>query len=508
MALNLIRNSKVFFTTNINTTTGVINPASTTAFASGNTFELQVLDGFSFSQNTNSEQVTVSEAGTTPARGQRSFNTSLAPVDFSFSTYVRPDFSTNVICEESLLWNALLGSDAKNATLALTGTFAAPSYTASSGELTINLTGGTSTIAVGDKVLVSGITSNATGTSKANDERVLNGPGTVKTVTGTTPSITAIVITMDNQANTQSTSPASVVGTTLSASGLKLYTSAWGESPGQSIAAAHRSNTNQLQKFGMLFLVDNVLYAVDNCALNEATIDFGLDGIATIAWTGQATALRQFGTGVTLNNGAFVGGTTADVSTGGYTTKFIDANYITNKLSTCRLKTAKPLGGGTFAVTPYYLALTGGSITISNNITYITPAILGIVNQAITYYTGTRSITGTLNAYLNTGALTGITQETVSITKGTGELLKDLLAVAATETEPMFYIELAIGGSSNAVRVELQMPSVSIGIPAINTEQVVSTAITFTAAPSTGAYSARTYDLEKTNELTVRYYSN
>jgi hypothetical protein len=188
--------------------------------------------------------------------------------------------------------------------------------------------------------------------------------------------------------------------------------------------------------------------------------------------------------------------------------KFIDANYITNKLSTCRLKTAKTLGGGTFAVTPYYLALTGGSITISNNITYITPAILGIVNQAITYYTGVRSVTGTLNAYLNTGALTGITQETVSITKGTGELLKDLLAVAATETEPMFYIELAIGGSSNAVRVELQMPSVSIGIPAINTEQVVSTAITFTAAPSTGAYNARTYDLEKTNELTVRYYSN
>jgi hypothetical protein len=507
MALNLIRNSKVFFTTNINSTTGVILPASTTAFSNSNTYELQVLDGFSFSQNTNNEQVTVSEAGTTPSRGQRSFNTSLAPVDFSFSTYVRPKLSTNVVCEESLLWNAMFGSDAQNTTLAFTGTLGTFTYAQASGELSIAVTSGTSTIAVGDKVLVSGLTTSATGTSKTNDERILNGPGTVKTVTGTSPSITAVVITMDNQVNTLATTPGALNNSTISTTNFKLYTSAWGAAPNQSIAAGHRSNTNQLQKFGMLFLVDNVLYAVDNCALNEATIDFGLDGIATIAWTGQATALRQFGTNVTLNNGAFVGGTTADVSTGGYAVKTTDANYITNKLSTCRLKTAKTLGGGTFAVTPYYLALTGGSITISNNITYITPAILGIVNQAITYYTGTRSITGTLNAYLNTGSLTGISQDSTSITKGTGELLKDLLAVAATETEPMFYIELAIGGTTNAVRVELQMPSVSIGIPAINTEQVVSTAITFTAAPSTGAYSSRSYDLTQTNELTVRYYS-
>jgi hypothetical protein len=507
MALNLIRNSKVFFTTNINTTTGIVNASSTTTYSSSNIFELQVLDGFSFSQNTNAEQVTVSEAGTTPARGQRSFNTSLAPVDFSFSTYIRPDFSTNVICEESLLWNALLGSDAQNTAIVFTGMTAA-TYSATAGELTITMTSGTSPIVQGDKVLVAGITSSATGTNKANDERVVNGPGTIKTVTGATGSITQVVITMDNQANTLSTTPAVLSGT-LTTTGLKLYSSAWGASPGQSIAGAHRSNTNQLQKFGMLFLVDNVLYAVDNCALNEATIDFGLDGIATIAWTGQATALRQFATGVTASGGTFTGGAAADVgSAGAYATKNTDANYITNKLSTCRLKTARTLGGGTFAVTPYYLAITGGSITISNNITYITPAILGIVNQAITYYTGTRSVTGTLNAYLNTGALTGVTQEGVNVTKGTGELLKDLLAVAATETEPMFYLELAIGGTSNAVRVELQMPSVSIGVPAINTEQVVSTAITFTGAPSTGAYTARTYDLEKTNELTVRYYSN
>ena len=102
MALNLIRNSRVFFTLNLNSQ-GVVQA---TGFNPTNTWEIQVLDGFSFSQNTNTETVTLNEAGAAPVRGQRSFNTSLAPVDFSFSTYLRPCKSTNVKAEESVLWNA------------------------------------------------------------------------------------------------------------------------------------------------------------------------------------------------------------------------------------------------------------------------------------------------------------------------------------------------------------------------------------------------------------------
>ena len=497
MALNLVRNTKVFFTTNVNATTGVVNAASTTAYSNSNTFELQALDGFSFSQNTNSEQVSVSEAGTTPVRGQRSFNTSLAPVDFSFSTYIRPKSSTDVICEESVLWNALLGTNAQNTAVAISGVTGG-SYAQASGELSLTGTGITSaSIAVGQKGLVTNITS-----TDGKDVRILNGPATVKTVTGTSPSITTIVLTMDNQVNTVNTTPAALAGTA-TYTGVKLYSSAWGTGTNSSIAAGHASNTNQLQKFGMLFIVDNVLYAIDNCALNQVTIDFGLDGIATAQWTGQATALREFGSGVTASGGTFTG-TADNVGTAGaYKQKDTGANFITNKLSTCKLKTATALSGA-FSVTGYYLALTGGSITISNNITYITPAIVGIVNQPITYFTGARSVTGTLNAYLNTGSITA-SLDSVNYTKGTGELLKDMLAASATATEPMFYIELAIGGVSNSVRVELQMPSVSISTPSVNTEQVVSTAINFTAGGSTGGYNARTYDLTQTNEIPVRY---
>ena len=58
-----------------------------------NMWEIPVLDGFSFSQATNSSEITLSEAATTAGKSRRSrqmFNDSLAPAEWSFSTYVRP----------------------------------------------------------------------------------------------------------------------------------------------------------------------------------------------------------------------------------------------------------------------------------------------------------------------------------------------------------------------------------------------------------------------------------
>ena len=478
MALNLIRNARAFFTTK--TTAGVVDG---TGHTNATTFELQVLDGLSFSQNTNSEQVTISEAGTQPVRGQRSFNTSLAPVDFSFSTYIRPRFSTNVLCEESVLWNALTSTVAQNTALTKSGTYTSASYTAATNRLLFTgTTPSYSGAAVGDKILINGIVKAGSGTDA--QARAVNGPATVT-------AISPLEVELDVPAGTTD-----IAAANFSASAVNLYTSGWGQGTVQSIAAFHGSNRNQLQTFGMIIIVDNVTYAIDNCALNEATIDFGLDGIATVQWTGQATALRQLNTNATASGGNFGGGLT-----GAYLEKVTTAPFITNKLSTATLRTAKALGNIS-ANTPYYLALTGGSITISNNISYITPAILGVVNQPATYYTGTRSITGTLNAYLNTGAVTGFGG-------GTGNLLKDMLAAASTVTEPMFSSTVAIGGGANTPRVELEMPSVTIGVPSVNTEQVVSTAITFTAAASDqpGTGGTIVYNLEKTNDLVVRYFA-
>lgn len=376
MSFNLIRNARVFFTTNVNAITGVINALGCTT---SNTFEIQVLDGLSFSQNTSSETVTLSEGGNTPVRGQRSFNTALDPVDFSFSTYMRPrDGGTNITAEESVLWNAMFAVDA---------------------------------------------------------------------IGGTNPS--------------------------------------WSEAPSVATAVTINSQKHQLQKFGLIILLDGSSYAIDNCVLDTATVDFGLDAIATIAWTGKGTILRQI-SGLAASTGGTVtfSGATG-VLEGTAKGKNTTAPFIANKLSTLEV-TAGIDGTGT----AYTIALTGGSLTISNNVSYLTPANLGVVNLPATYFTGTRSITGSLTAYLRTGS-----------TNSAG-LLADMLASSSSEVDPEFLVLVAVGGASNSVRVEFDMPACVLTIPAISTDQVVSVNINFTAQGST----ASAFDVGAANELEVRYY--
>ena len=374
MSFNLIRNSRVFFTTNVNAETGLV---ATSGFNTINTREIQVLDGFSFSQNTTAETVTLSEAGAAPVRGQRSFNTALEPVDFSFSTYIRPaDGGINITAEEGVLWNALLGS-----------------------------------ANVGD------------------------------------------------------------IG------------AAWTEDTASATVVATNSQSHQLQKFGMVIVIDGVSYVIDNCALDTATIDFGLDAISMIAWAGKGAILRQI-SGLTASTGSTV--TFANGLTGTAKGKNTSAAYIANKLSTLTVK--KEIDG---TGTVYTVAITGGSLTIANNLTYLTPANLGVVNRPFTYFTGTRAVSGSINAYLRAGST------------NTAGLLADMLAGSTTDVDPAFYVQLEMGGASNATRVEFEMPATVLTIPTVATEQVVSTTINFTAQGSASAE----FDIGAANEIEVRYYT-
>ena len=59
----------------------------------GSVWELPVLDGYSFSQTTNTSEILLSEMESTTGvsrRGRRMFTDSLAPAEWSFSTYIRP----------------------------------------------------------------------------------------------------------------------------------------------------------------------------------------------------------------------------------------------------------------------------------------------------------------------------------------------------------------------------------------------------------------------------------
>jgi len=473
MALNLSRNTRVWFTTNVDPNTGIIVDAATGygSWTAANTYELQVLDGYSFSQATNAADITISEAGSAPVRGKRSFTTALNPADFSFSTYIRPNGSTasTVTSIEKCLWNALLGSQAINApTGVVVTTTTATRATTSTGVISsVILTGTATGLAVGDSIFLQGMGSTAWDSTAV-------GALTITTLVASTNTTIGGVFAK---------APAAAGGlTSVSSASTKYGKGQWYETAGATFAQATTagSNKNQLQKFAMLFLVDNTMYVVDNCALNQATIDFGLDAISMIAWTGNGTQVRQLST---LTAASQITASTQ------YSTS---ANYITNKLSTVTL-TSKIGGNDGTAGTSYVVPITGGSLTINNNNGYITPSNLGTVNVPIGYYTGNKAISGTLNAYLRTGTATE-----------SGALLN---AVLAAGSETKYAMQIEVGGSSNAIRVEFEMPGVTLQVPTVDVQDIVSTTINFSAQGTDTVLSSQTYDITANNELLLRYYS-
>ena len=103
MAINLSRNTRMWVTTE----TVDANRDAT------NTYEIGIQDGYSFSSQLNSTDVTLNEAGAIPNRGSARFNDSTSPVDWSFATYIRPyTISTRTLVADAILWNALAGAEA------------------------------------------------------------------------------------------------------------------------------------------------------------------------------------------------------------------------------------------------------------------------------------------------------------------------------------------------------------------------------------------------------------
>jgi hypothetical protein len=495
---NLVRNTRVFFTTNVSATTGAI-PTSGATFTAANTVELQVLDGFSFKQGTQTAQIQLKEAGATPTRGQRTFNTSQDPVDFSFSTYIRPYFNTGVVsAEEQVLWNALMSaSNIDTVGVTLGGTNSA---TVVGGTLTGITRADTATnrvtIAITTAVYTStplavGQVVNVVGCTGANAQE-WNQPAKVVSLGGSGIALDYL------------TAPSVAAGTApVGFAAAKLFQGAWtsniatGGVPAYGATTFGTSNRNQLQKFGMIFSVDGSLYAVDNCALDQAVIDFGLDAISMVAWTGKGTALRQLPSTAEITG---LPGTSATFSGAGNATGVAAATntvapYITNKLSTMQLISGIQGNGGV----SYTVALTGGSLTIANGIQYITPANLGVVNAPIGYFTGTRSITGTVTAYLKTG--------TASTPNSTAKLLSDILANVSSAAETKYRLQVEVGGLANAVRVEFDMDGCMLQVPTIETQDIIATTIGFTAQGTSALLADQTYDLGNTNDMTIRYFS-
>lgn len=201
------------------------------------------------------------------------------------------------------------------------------------------------------------------------------------------------------------------------------------------------------------------IYKVEGSVVNEATINFEIDGISMISWSGMGKKISELASW----------DASAAIRVGLDST----TNMIRNRLTAVELTTA-----GTAPFVPSYdITLTGGSITISNNITFLTPESLGVVNTPLAHVTGTRSVTGNFTAYLD------------EKTNGTIDLIEDLLAATSIITNK-FGLKVYVGGRASAgvptgPGIYFEMNNCHLEIPNFNIDDVIGVDVNFTALPST-----------------------
>jgi len=572
MSINLLRNSKVYFTTNIKTTDPdrgrIIEGIGTDPdHTSSTTFEIQVLDDLTFSQTTAVETISVNETGTTPIRGQRTFNTALNPVDFNFTTYMRPNVaSTTITCEENVLWNAMFGLDPIGglnpawtdgntttptpASCVLTNSakhqlqrFGLIVIFDNNAFLLDDCSLNTATIDFGIDAIAS-----IQWSGQARRVRRVAAPtitssgawtgslvGTYKPKVTTAPFIAnkLTTVTLKSKIGTASSISSSVttsaIGTN-SSGNLVTLGSTTGLSVGDAVGFSGTGVGN---------ISTQIIYYITSINSPDITISPTLGGTnltLTTATPNLPLTLSKLGTFtagsappapitksvnnttvttnlINLNNvaGLSIGDAVGFSGTviGGINTS--TTYYITSISSLSSGITISPTPGGTnvtlsTATAPtgtltliklggsisYTMPLTGGSITLTNNITYLTPAYMGTINEPIAYFTGSRSVTGSLTAYLRTG------------TGYSAELFQNLVNNIAVDSDPEFYLQVEIGGSASQTKVELEMPGVVLTIPTVNAESVITTTVNFTAQGTIN----NLFDILQNNEIVLKYYTS
>ena len=487
-------------------------------------WEVPVLDGFSFSQSTNQTEIGLNEMESTAGvsrRGRRLFTDSLAPAEWSFSTYMRPTDhgSSKMHLVDQVLWAAMAGADE------FSGSGVTATGPAVTGDYTRNST---------DRAVTGGLVHDEAG----------------------------------------ATLPSGGTG------GLLNF---------------NESNRSTLPKLTLYFVFETdttnpMVYKLSSAIVNECSIDFDLDGIATANWSGFAKEVTDLQTAGKVNVGTSAPSVAQnlvyldsgndyrlsvpiDADNGGGLTPTHDAfrtaittgvtstsNFIRNRLTQLEVRgqnpdvmegkriaisaitTASPgvattgttahglkvgdtikissvaglsnasswngtlfvktvpstttftvsatsggsalAGSGTHTADSgvvdtgiYNFTLTGGNITISNNVTYLVPEELGTINKPVEGVTGARAIGGNFTCYLvfddatgNTGASSDFFADIVAADKGLTKVVND------------FDVTFKVGGvSSGEPRVNLNFPKVHIDVPSHNIEDVISLETNFGA---------------------------
>lgn len=339
-----------------------------------NIWEIPVLNGYSYSQSTNTSEVTLAEmsdATGASRRGSRIFTDSFAPAEWSFDTYARPYLVTGtpdkMRAVEEPLWANFVANNS----------YAAGAW------------------------------------SK-----------------GVTIGATALDFDFDD-------SNTILLGT------FNLYFVLGGSSVSTLNYAADG---------------DTTIYKIADAVANEVSISFDIDGIATLSWSGFGGKLTEVAS--------------KDMSTAIVAGIAQTNNFIRNRLT--QLTAVSSVSGSSKT---YSITLTGGSITINNGITYLTPEVMGRVNQPLGHVTGTRSVSGNFTAYMD------------ERTNGSIELFEDL-SLATTAITNKFALDFYVGGKAGgdapvAPGMQFKIPQAHLSLPTFDNGDVIATSVDFRALPTT-----------------------
>ena len=435
-------------------------------------WKLTVLDGFSFSQAINSSEITINESGTTSRRARLLFNDSLAPVEWSMSTYARPFLSVSpAVCRapEDVLWAMFCGADAYDAATGVykKGTSALNTITAALNTFDFSQSNVSSmpdnwdiwfSFEDGENKqyykLDSSVVNSVSMDFDIDGIATLQWSGFAKNLSdeGTT--------TKPDQLNT---TPAT--GDPLIATGLISTTN----------FIRNRISTLDLVR------LDKLIGSAENPPLTSTTTVTGVNN------SGQATLVVASVYGISV-------GDTVSVPTVVVSSQTVASiNATTKTLTLSANLDAASVGGEEVTVTHsvqdnYNIVLTGGNISMENNITYLSPEELGIVNAPLANITGARSISGSLTCYLDND----------QSTSKSGELFADLVADTTT-VRNVFNVSINVGGATAATpRVSFDIPTAHLEVPTINVEDLLTLEINFHGQVSDG-------NVDRTDEATIIY---
>ena len=543
---------------------GTDNSEAAANLGKGALFEIPILDGYSFSQTTNTSEITLAEMESTAGisrRGRRVFTDSLAPAEWSFSSYVRPFKSlgqdaltagqkaaevttgTDVHAVEEVLFASMFGADTYTAS---TSTFTRATNPAVSGGAVVTPGADSSIIKISESNrsalhsfviyflidtaednpvvyrLPEAIVNEVSMDFDVDGIATLNWSGFAKEIqdvsgsvlTGTSaPAYNATskdgstVVLGDIFIDTDNTQGRAfhIVNTVPSSSGNVDVT--------QAIDEATTSTKNFIRnrltsvEVEAAVATDKVagIFPGQHAVISAVDVSGSTDKITTSNAHGFTTGdevqisgiTGASGTAADLNGTHFVNVTS--------TTKFKLYNSATNAVANTAtgltnldaLNAGATLTSSVVANGKYSLVLTGGSFTIGNGITFLVPEELGAINKPLEHVTGVRSATGNATCYL--------TLEDGDLTNGTSrQFFNDLVSTSAmSKVVNKFKVTMFVGGKAAAENntdpaLEVKFPTAHIEVPSHQIEDVISLETNFQALPT---------DFGTADEIThIKYY--